>query len=103
MNRFVVIAGIFGVLFLTGCRKEQDCEMYNTGTIRLVNSSNAQVRVYLDNTLLSEVSQNRQVEVNGIAAGQHHIYAEQLINQPNSWESDITVLRCDRLNVGFTE
>ncbi len=93
---------LFVLLGLGACRKPADCETYNTGTLRLVNTSSAQVRVYLDNNLLSDVSPNREVEVNSIPVGIHHIFAEQNIAQPNSWESDITVLRCDRLNVAFT-
>lgn len=97
-----------GALFLlmvsiSACHKPADCETYNTGSVRLVNTSSAQVRVYLDNNLLSDVSQNREVEISNIPVGAHHIYAEQNIAHPNSWESDITVLRCDRLNVAFTE
>ncbi len=102
MKKLFYSCFILCLLAMAGCRKPADCEMYNWGSLRILNTSSAEVRVYMDGVLLTDVGINREVQVDNIPVGTHTIYAEQNIAQPNSWESYITILRCDRLNISFS-
>ncbi|HLP18662.1 MAG TPA: hypothetical protein VK174_00095 [Chitinophagales bacterium] len=102
MRTYVLIATLAGLLFASGCRREViDCEANRWGILRLSNTSSQDVRVYIDDVLFADLPVYSEVEYNHIASGYHHIYAQQ-VNSQLTWESYVTVLDCERLNVAFT-
>jgi|ERR1043165_1866377 hypothetical protein len=97
----IVLIGVF-LLFMAGCKKELlPCERDNWGTLKLVNTSSQEVRVYVDGEFTTDLITDSYVEVDYIPAGTHYIHAEQ-ISLGQSWDNTIVILQCDRLNVAFT-
>lgn len=99
----LLIAGIAGILlFAAGCKRDLlDCEEHHWGTLRLLNSSSQDVRVYVDGNFVADVLTNATVEVNNIPTGNRAVHAEQISLQ-RVWDSDVFILECERLNLAFT-
>lgn len=102
MKNLIITVVIITLLLAAGCKRDLlDCEVNHWGTLRLLNSSSQDVRVYVDGNFVADVLYNTTVEVSNVPAGFRSVHAEQL-SLGQVWDNDVLIEECQRLNLAFT-
>lgn len=98
-----MLTSTFALLVLvSACNKDlPDCQAHNWGTLRLLNSSSEDVRVFVDDQPFATVLSGTEIEFDHVAGGYHTVHAEQ-INTQRIWDNSITIVQCQRFNLAFT-
>lgn len=102
MKALTIGSALILMLLASGCKKElADCEEHNWGNLRLLNNSSQNVKVYVDDNYFAELVPGDDFEFDHVGAGTHAIHAEQVSSQL-SWDKNVVIIQCQRLNVDFT-
>ena len=99
MRKLVLIIGI-GLLFCN-CKKQETCEIMDTGTLLLKNNTNTTLTIKIDGETFGSIAKydNRNFEVK---SGFRNIYA---INETHWWDFSVYIYQCNQTkkDISITE
>jgi len=104
----------FGVLFLTAiaiesCEKEKEsdreCQINNSGFIKVSNSSNSGYNIYIDNVFAFQLQGKTLTGQYEVKVGVHSVKAIETIgytSQPKIQQRNVTVDQCEYESIVFS-
>jgi hypothetical protein len=100
MKQLIIIA-IAATFALQGCKKQEDCEQINTGTLHIHNQSSGPIDVIIDNINKATLQADEITDISNIAGIRELKVIEQ--NNPCSdFLQQIDINQCETTNIAYT-